>query len=119
MLYITDTVTERDPEKLVRCVSMANASFLYKLIQAQWKRGAVGGEKFVNILKTRCGVSEPMEMDQDDDDNNKAEQSSIRTPLEFDSVKETTTVLGSGITLVHTKIHTGTSLNVGCKIFFT
>lgn len=121
LLYITDTVTERNPEKLVRCVMNANASFLYKLIQAQWKRGAVGGEKFVQILKTRCGVVEHMEVVEEA----QPVRTSVRSPLHFGSVKETSSKKGARdnktVLTSHTRIHTGSRvpLNVGLPTFST
>lgn len=117
LLYIMDTVTEREPEKMVECVSMVNASFLYKLVQAQWERGAVGGEKFFRILKTHCGVSEPMDSDYLEPPTT---TSPTRPALHVGSVKESSArkqVVTKSTTAAHTRIHTGTrtSLSVGCK----
>lgn len=79
-----DTVSEKDPEKLIRSVNMnMNASFLYKLVRAHWKRGAAGGEKFVNVLQTKCGVSDTMDVDSEQG----APQPS-RMPLVIGSRKE-------------------------------
>jgi hypothetical protein len=42
-----DTITQRDEEKVVVCASMVNATLIYNIIQAQWKRGVSGGERQV------------------------------------------------------------------------
>lgn len=79
-----DTVSQTEPEKVVRAASQANPQFLYNLIQAQWKRGADGGKKFVHLLLARCGVGESMDVDK----HKEPKSAPVRTALQLGTVKE-------------------------------
>ena len=61
---------------------------MHTLVQLQWKRGASGGEKFVHILKTRCGVSQSMDTSATKANLTTNSANPVRTPLQIGSVKD-------------------------------
>ncbi|CAG7822634.1 unnamed protein product [Allacma fusca] len=60
LLYCLDKAVDENPDKVSRAIQ--DAQYMNTLVELQWKRGAIGGEKFSALLKKVPGIEEPMDI---------------------------------------------------------